>query len=232
MAIDEALLAVIPGPVLRVYRWARPAVSFGYFQPWEPVRAAHATRDPVRRWTGGGTVLHGEDFTYSLLIPREIETPPPAESYRLIHNSLCRALADARLPAQPAPASSANNSGSCFENPVHHDILVDNRKVAGAAQRRARAGLLHQGSIQTLDLPPNFAPSFASHLAPEVHAQSFNLTLAAEKLAAEKYGAPSWLERCPAAHPRSSRPPTPPPSSHPDSSAAGAARAPSKTSNQ
>jgi lipoate-protein ligase A len=31
MAVDEALLGVIPGPVLRVYRWERAAVSFWSF---------------------------------------------------------------------------------------------------------------------------------------------------------------------------------------------------------
>ncbi|MCX7916244.1 MAG: hypothetical protein N3A53_08100, partial [Verrucomicrobiae bacterium] len=37
MAADEMLLrqAVTHArPVLRVYRWSRPAVSFGYFQPY------------------------------------------------------------------------------------------------------------------------------------------------------------------------------------------------------
>src|SRR5580700_1117427 len=61
MAIDEALLGTGAGPVLRVYRWKRPAVSFGYFERWAPIHAAHPDREAVRRWTGGGVVLHGED---------------------------------------------------------------------------------------------------------------------------------------------------------------------------
>ena len=62
--------ALIERPLLRVYRWERPAVSFGYFERWEPVREKYPEREAVRRWTGGGVVLHGEDFTYSMLIPR------------------------------------------------------------------------------------------------------------------------------------------------------------------
>ena len=31
MAIDEALLQTASLPLLRVYRWSRPAVSVGYF---------------------------------------------------------------------------------------------------------------------------------------------------------------------------------------------------------
>ena len=203
MAVDEALLAVIPGPVLRVYRWARPAVSFGYFERWEPIRAAQPGRDAVRRWTGGGVVLHGEDFTYSLLIPRSgnagaaaaLPAAGGAGSYGLIHRALCSALADAGIAARPASASTAKISQACFENPVLHDVLVRGRKVAGAAQRRTRAGLIHQGSIQGLDLSPAFGAAFAARLACVVRPQAFDLTLAAEKLAVEKYATRAWLEK-------------------------------------
>ena len=199
MAVDEALLNVITGPVLRVYRWERPALSFGYFERWGPIRAAHPGRDAVRRWTGGGLVLHGEDFTYSLLIPRSLDAAalPPARSYGLIHRALCSALAHVGITAAPAPASTAKISQACFENPVLHDVLVQGRKVAGAAQRRTRAGLIHQGSIQTLHLPPAFSAAFSGHLAASVRPRSFDVTHAAEKLAAEKYGARSWLEKRP-----------------------------------
>ena len=199
MAMDEALLEVIPGPVLRVYRWLRPALSFGCFERWEPIRAAHPGRDAVRRWTGGGVVLHGEDFTYSVLIPRSCAAAAlaPAGSYGLIHGALRSALADAGIPAEPASISAAKISGACFENPVLHDVLVHGKKVAGAAQRRTRAGLLHQGSIQTLDLPSRFGAAFAAHLAAAVRSRAFDVTQAAEKLVAEKYGARAWLEKRP-----------------------------------
>jgi lipoate-protein ligase A len=202
MAIDESLLAAIQTPILRVYRWERPAVSFGYFEQWQPVRKLHPTRDPVRRWTGGGVVLHGQDLTYSLLIPRTINAGAPGESYRLIHGALCRALGEIGLAAQPAGSSSARRSHACFENPVLHDVLVGAQKVAGAAQRRTRAGLLHQGSIQSLELTPDFPTRFASHLAAKIKPHSFNITAAAENLAAKKYATRAWLERLPATIPK------------------------------
>jgi lipoate-protein ligase A len=196
MAIDEALLGLISAPLLRVYRWAGPAVSFGYFERWEPVRAAHPGRDAVRRWTGGGVVLHGEDFTYSLLIPsvRGAGARTPADSYRLIHGALRRALADAGIAAEPAPSATGKVSHACFENPVLHDVLVRGQKVAGAAQRRTRAGLIHQGSIQSLDLPPGFGAAFAARLGKVVREQAFDITSAAGRLVAEKYGTRAWLE--------------------------------------
>jgi len=152
---------------------------------------------------GGGVVLHGEDFTYSLLIPRSgnagggaaVLPAAGAGSYGLIHGALCSALADAGIPARPSSASTAKISQACFENPVLHDVLVRGRKVAGAAQRRTRAGLIHQGSIQGLDLPPAFGAAFAARLACVVRPRTFDLTLAAEKLAAEKYATRAWLEK-------------------------------------
>ena len=70
MALDEVLLAEAIAPALRVYQWACPAVSFGYFGRHAEVAAEFPEREMVRRWTGGGTVLHGEDITYSLFVPK------------------------------------------------------------------------------------------------------------------------------------------------------------------
>ena len=197
MAIDEALLQVIPSPILRVFRWAHPAVSFGYFERWTPIRAAHPQRDPVRRWTGGGVVLHGEDLTYSILIPGSPGAPvcPAERSYAIIHHALCRALNEAGIPAAPASSTGAKISQACFENPVLHDVLVDGRKIAGAAQRRTRLGLIHQGSVQFHGAHPAVPAAFATHLAAVVRQESFDVTAAAAALVAEKYGTRAWLEK-------------------------------------
>src|SRR6266446_3933706 len=67
MAIDEALLETVARPTIRFYKWNHPALSFGYFGKFDDV--ANHERDIVRRWTGGGIVFHGEDLTYSIVIP-------------------------------------------------------------------------------------------------------------------------------------------------------------------
>jgi lipoate-protein ligase A len=199
MAIDEALLGVIAGPVLRVYRWERPAVSFGYFQRWGPIRNGYPGRDAARRWTGGGVVLHGEDFTYSILIPRGADEPRLAApaSYRLIHGAVCSAMAEGGVRAMAAASSPKKVSGACFENPVLDDVVVDGRKVAGGAQRRVRQGLIHQGSIQTVRLGEGFAVAFAAQLAGRVERREFDILEAASRLDMEKYGTREWLEKFP-----------------------------------
>lgn len=198
MAIDETLLRQAGCPALRVYRWARPAVSFGYFEKWAPIRAEWPERELVRRWTGGGVVPHGEDWTYSLLIPSEVAfaSHRAAEAYRLIHLALARVLGAHGISASVYNESSVKTSPACFQNPVRHDVGWNGKKIAGAAQRRTRAGLLHQGSVQTVRLPESFGASLAAALAARVESwQPEGFEAAASALAEEKYGSAAWLRR-------------------------------------
>ena len=189
MAIDETLLRAAASPTLRIYRWARPAVSFGYFGKWADAARAWPDREIVRRWTGGGIVPHGEDFTYSIIVPRAhpFFAVGPRESYRAIHECVARAIGNASLAADAAPQISA----ACFENPVMHDVVVADRKVAGAAQRRSKSGLLHQGSIQCTGLgAPIFSPRVIRRpLKPEILSEAVDLSR-------ERYATMEWTRRC------------------------------------
>ena len=66
------------------------------------------------------------------------------------------------------PQWRAKDFRFCFANPVRADVLSNGRKIAGAAQRRTRRGLLQQGSIQGVDLATKFADQFASELCSSV----------------------------------------------------------------
>src|SRR4029077_3213024 len=90
MAIDEALLETAKIPSIRFYRWNSPALSFGYFGRFADVVPYAAQRDLVRRWTGGGIVFHGEDLTYSIVIPGS--HPAFVESSRSIYEKVHSAL--------------------------------------------------------------------------------------------------------------------------------------------
>ncbi len=196
MAIDETLLHAATGPLLRIYRWARPAVSFGYFLKHRDIAAGWPQREIVRRWTGGGAVPHGEDLTYSLIIPRTCRTifeMPPLDTYRAIHEGLARWLGGAFAVAKIA---SPKTSEACFENPVQYDLLADGRKIAGAAQRRTRGGLLHQGSVQNIpaaDFPAVLANAWSSASSPRLLTPEE--IAAAQGLADQKYLTEAWLRR-------------------------------------
>ena len=224
MAIDEALVEAAKVPTIRFYRWKSPALSFGYFGNFADVAGCATERNLVRRWTGGGIVFHGDDLTYSIIIPA---TEPafgesPKSIYEKIHCALRDALAanggraelaamggDA-TPRRPRTARRAAPSNVCFANPVQADVMVNGLKVAGAAQRRTHAGLLHQGSIQLatgsvrvaaaighVDLGNGLAERFARELSEVRKEKSLSNSLVerAEKIAEQKYNTQTWLQR-------------------------------------
>jgi lipoate-protein ligase A len=199
MAIDEALLERVRIPALRFYRWDHPALSLGYFGKFAAVTQYMDQRDLVRRWTGGGTVFHGEDLTYSIVIPSSVDGLPNASRavYAAVHEALRKAIEDAGNPAELATTESARISDSCFANPVAADVISGNRKVAGAAHRRTRAGLLHQGSIQNIDISDDLASTFVRHLSPTPRSVPLDREVIdrAQRIAAERYATAAWLRR-------------------------------------
>jgi lipoyl(octanoyl) transferase len=218
MAIDEALLEQAAAPSIRFYRWQSPALSFGYFGKFVEVASYAHERDLVRRWTGGGTVFHGEDLTYSIVI--RSDDPVFGESSMSIYERIHRALVDALAAiGQPAVVAAIDGRGSarsatetgisdpgyngargcsdCFAKPVRADVVLNGRKIAGAAQRRTRAGLLHQGSIQNVDLGTGLADQFAQVLSSSCNMRNLSAAVhdQAQQIAAQKYGTDGWLRK-------------------------------------
>ena len=155
MAIDEALLSTANDrgvPCLRFYSWNEKAATFGYFQRYAEAEKATGLRPLIRRPTGGGVVPHESDWTYSVVIPMSHEWYglPACESYCRIHRWVAEALADSGERCELAP-ESVDGASRCFAGYEANDVLAGGRKVAGAAQRRNKQGLLIQGSIQPLD---------------------------------------------------------------------------------
>jgi lipoate-protein ligase A len=160
MALDEALLESgvrLGSPILRFYAWNEPAASFGYFQHYSDVERATQLRPLVRRPTGGGLVPHDRDWTYSAVFPpaHPWYSLRATESYRQIHEWIQRAFAHVNVPTSPALETRKTAAGQCFVGHEKFDLLWRGQKVAGAAQRRTRQGLLIQGSIQPPSLPLN-----------------------------------------------------------------------------
>ncbi len=163
MAVDFLLLRRYPQTGharFRAYGWHRPAFTFGYSQKIAAVRAvlpeAEGPFELCRRATGGGLVDHRQDWTYALVLPRghPVGEARAVESYRLVHASLARALARAghavELKENCEPDACATDApGICFRRAERFDVIhrETGAKVAGAAQKRTKEGLLLQGSV-------------------------------------------------------------------------------------
>ena len=156
MALDEALLehaSVTGAPVLRLYSWTVAAATFGYSQHYRDVADWTPLRPLIRRPTGGGLVPHDSDWTYSLIFPPEHAWYKlrAEESYKRVHDWISASFRALQVQAELSESCDKPVLGRCFIGSEKFDVLAGGKKIAGAAQKRNKFGLLVQGSIQ----PPN-----------------------------------------------------------------------------
>jgi lipoyl(octanoyl) transferase len=204
MAIDDALLehsAIFGTPLLRFYAWSEPAATFGYFQHYHEIATWTSLRPLIRRPTGGGLVPHDHDWTYSVVIPPNHPwyKLKAAQSYQLVHEWLREGFAAIGFTTHLAPAPVREGIGRCFIGAEQHDLLWQARKIAGAAQRRNKQGLLIQGSVQ----PPtrefdreDWEAAMRKFINPSAEWElPETLRKRADQLALEQYSQPAYNER-------------------------------------
>lgn len=231
MAVDFLLLQRYPAaratsPRFRHYGWRGPAFTFGYSQKIAWVRAQlaaetenAATRvELCRRQTGGGIVDHRDDWTYALVIPRghPLEEVRASESYRAIHAAIAEALQAQGAPALVKPCEEACDGdpeekpaqpGICFTKAETFDVIhaETGAKIAGAAQKRNKHGLLFQGSLWKPSLSPlvvdwdAFETALIERLAAALDAEAQPMPwpdLAEDEVEGltERYGSTEWNE--------------------------------------
>jgi lipoate-protein ligase A len=218
MALDFLLLQRYPEatPRFRHYDWRRPACTFGFSQKIGFVRA-HLPAENLelcRRPTGGGIVDHRNDWTYSLVIPRghALYDETATQSYRVVHEALVVALVACGQPAvlqptrpEPDAEAEAGPFGVCFQRAEIHDVVnpASGAKIAGAAQKRNRNGLLLQGSLEKAVVSPidweTFHARFAEAVArllrvPVTNVPWPELDESEVEGLTEQYSSPEWME--------------------------------------
>ena len=194
MAIDAALLAHMPVGLaaFRHYGWQEPAATFGYTQQYHkvvtelasghaPIKPAQARTTLTRRMTGGGIVDHRNDWTYALILHSSVSAAltPATDLYAQIHQAISLSLdkigIDSRLAPCPRHCKETPVASEiptrCFITPAAKDVLrPDVQKIAVAAMKRSRQGLLIQGSLDRSSLPgtlnfTSFQTPLVEHLA-------------------------------------------------------------------
>jgi len=156
MAIDEAIFVMreklsLP-PTLRFYSWQPPAISIGYFQKAnDPFLNEYKKRELifVRRFTGGGAILHKDEMTYSLTcslyhFPLFKDV---IKAQRIIHRAIILGLNNIGINAKLSGEKAKPNSYFCFVKPTSFDVVKEKKKIAGSAQRRKNKSFFQHGSI-------------------------------------------------------------------------------------
>lgn len=165
MACDEILFSgylKTNVPCLRVYSWAGPSITLGYFQSpgatLDLTRCAGENIGFTRRITGGAAILHFREITYSLIFSRhELGLGKGVKnSFRELAGFLLDFYGRLDLKAGFAadvcvtPDSLGRYGGFCFSRREHFDILIDGKKIGGNAQKRRKDIIFQQGSIPLL----------------------------------------------------------------------------------
>jgi len=153
MAKDYAILYCIAHnelpPALRIYRWIEPTVTVGYFEDVNYTVNRDYCKEKnipvIRRESGGGTVLHHMELTYSFtasiysdFIPQSVD-----ESFRKIIAPLIDTLKMYIDNVEYRPVN---------------DIIINNRKISGSAQTR-KYGILQQHGTVILDIDDDLLTS-------------------------------------------------------------------------
>jgi lipoate-protein ligase A len=138
---------------------------------------------------------------------------PAGQSYRAVHEGLAAALRRQRVSAvakqccePPAEGVTAAATGVCFQRAELYDVINEatGEKIAGAAQKRNKHGLLFQGSVWrpgagvTMDwdlFRDDFIAELAAALACEKEAVPWP-ELAEDEVEGltEQYASPEWNE--------------------------------------
>jgi len=141
-------------PIFRVYAW-EASFTYGISQNIESLKNdAHLVSyddKHAQRMTGGGILFHGNDISYSLVIPTSlVKGLSVKESYELICGFLMefyKGLGLHPVYAKDLEELNLSKSHYCQEGYEPYDILVGGKKIGGNAQRRSKEAIFQHGSI-------------------------------------------------------------------------------------
>lgn len=168
MALDAELLDSLDQhalPILHFYEWKGDSATYGHFvNPSDFLdlnKVSSQGLSLAKRPTGGGIVFHIWDLAFSVLVPsgHPYYSENTLDNYAFVNNAVLTAVAhflkDRETPElipENAPAFDPSCTRFCMAQPTKYDVVLNGRKIAGAAQRKTKKGFLHQGTI-ALKLP-------------------------------------------------------------------------------
>ena len=154
MAADETLLEAAASGIasFRLYGWSQPTLSLGYFQSSAGSRASSGLGELawVRRPSGGAALVHHRELTYCLALPAGLPWQKRGVSWlKTMHGILRAALAGLGVFARLCGEGEERKFDDvlCFLHHTPGDLLIDEAKIAGSAQRKQRGALMQHGSI-------------------------------------------------------------------------------------
>jgi lipoate-protein ligase A len=196
MALDEVLFSAFRGgAVLRTYTWDKDYATIGYFQKNDC--------GGVRRLTGGLTVNHKDDLSYSFI--GSLKQWPfvynENETYKILHTVIKKSLFKMGFETSFLKNAQGAANNICVQTLCKSDLTYQGRKVVGSCLRRRGNKILVQGSVhiifneeQKVLLHDAFAKELADFMKLEIISKDFteDERKIAETIAKEKYANDKW----------------------------------------
>jgi len=166
MQKDRELLDSIhleDSPILHFYQWKTPSITYGHFlDPKKFFSLESVEKEGIslaKRPTGGGIIFHLWDFAFSALVPatHPAFSQNTIDNYTYINEAVLDAVKEflqiddgVELTPLDGELMGMGSQHFCMAKPTRYDVMVQGKKVAGAAQRKTKLGFLHQGSISLM----------------------------------------------------------------------------------
>lgn len=146
--------------VFRTYMWEKPAISLGRLQRSDEILNPEEIRrkkiEVTQRPTGGRHILHGDDISFSLIIPpQQIDEWGNTVSARIskISSYIAKAFTflNISLDSESKEISRqrliAGKNSPCFLSTAPAELSFNGKKLVGLAQLVQAEGVLIQGTI-------------------------------------------------------------------------------------
>jgi lipoate-protein ligase A len=158
MGLDQEFLETLSEPTLHLYRFKNPSLTYGLLMKPEDhlhldaLEARNITL--AQRPTGGGALFHLWDLAFSLIIPLKYicHIKGTLERYSILNQMTLKALRpflDEGLKKDFLQKTPEHGPGDrfCMAKPTQFDVMIEDKKCVGAAQRVTKKNLLHQATI-------------------------------------------------------------------------------------
>ncbi len=160
MAADTVIAAFLGdgkvSPTVRLFTWLPDAISLGHYQNEGEINLELCRRNAVnvvRRPTGGRSIYHSDEITYSTIFPNTscLYDSQLLACYTNVSRVLKSALEQFPIELDDFDAGSSSNSyvqsPVCFAGALSYELTIQGKKIVGSAQRRWTDRVLQHGSI-------------------------------------------------------------------------------------
>lgn len=145
--------------ILHFHNWKNNAITHGYFikinRYFTKDTIKNHKLDIAKRPSGGGIVFHNTSFSFAFFLHKShpLYSKDRLKSYLIINNVIKKALSNICHLNYEIMQESPKALDFCVAQPTKYDILVNKKKLCGAAQRHSLDGVLHHATL-ALAFPP------------------------------------------------------------------------------